>query len=402
MRKTITRLLGVLLLCIAAVPTHATIVKQVRLGQHDEKTRLVLESTRPLTPKVFTLPSPPRVVMDFPIVEFTHSLTSVKRPPGSLVKRMRQGHFKPRVIRMVLDVKQPVKVTRFNIPANGEFGHRLVLDLQPSDQNELRTAHYAEIRAAEPEVKAKKRSVFSKKPSKKRLKRPGDDFIVMIDPGHGGVDPGAVGYRKTYEKDVVLGVGQYLKKMLDAKPGVKAYLTRDKDVFVKLADRVRKAQEVNADLFVSIHADAHHNRRVNGGSVYVLSEKSSDKEAARLARVANEGDMVAGVDMSHEALDVRDILIDLTQRETMNQSALLARHVLKELGTVTRLRKTKTMFAGFRVLKAPEIPSVLVELNYISNKNEEGRLRSRAYQKKLAEALARGITGYTGKYLAKR
>jgi N-acetylmuramoyl-L-alanine amidase len=358
-----------------------SVVGKVRLGQHGEKTRVVLEVDTPVTPRIFTLSGPLRVVLDFKNTRFSQSMEDIKIPTASLVGKMRQGAFKPGVTRMVLDVKQNVKASLFTIPAKGSFGHRIVVDLFPRSQARGGDQGNTTSRLA-PVVR----------PKPPRLK--GQQFVIVIDPGHGGVDPGAVSMKKIYEKNVVLSVSKYLQKELQKIPNTKVHLTRNKDVFLKLDDRVKFAQRRHADLFISLHADAHKVRKVRGGSVYVLSEKASDKEAARLAREANRGDQFAGLDISHESREVQNILIDLSQRETMNQSALLAQSILQELTGVTRVRKRKVLFAGFRVLKAPEIPSVLIELAYLSNPEEERQLRRSSHQRALARAVASGVEKY--------
>lgn len=372
------------LLAQAATP----MVEKVRLGQHGDKTRVVLESNKPLKPKHFTLPTPPRFVMDFPTVSFKSSLAGINIPQKSIVKSLRQGHFKPGVVRMVLDLNKAAVASVFTIPPSKDYKFRLVIDLKPASKEQI-AKRKKEIVAKTP-IKRKKPEIIAK--TKKSEK-----FVVVIDPGHGGVDPGAIGKYKTYEKNVVLQIAKRLQSELNKKKGVKAYLTREKDAFIPLADRVRFAQRKHADLFISLHADAHKNRKVNGGSVYVLSDKSSDKEAARLARQANEGDLIAGIDLSHESKDVQDILIDLTQRETMNKSALLAKEVITQMGKVTKLRKKRIMFAGFKVLKAPEIPSILIELSYISNPRDEKLLKSRKHQTKLARSISKSVDSYIRK-----
>lgn len=361
----------------AGVPT----VNKVRLGQHGDKTRVVLETGEPITPRIFTLSNPPRVVLDFKTTHFKQGLGGIKVPKNSLVKKMRQGAFKPGVTRMVLDVKQNVKAKLFTIPAKGSLNHRIVVDLTPGAQVQAGAGRGTVSRLA-PVVR----------PKPPRLKD--EPFVIVIDPGHGGVDPGAVGLKKTYEKNVVLAVSKHLQNALQKIPNTKVYLTRNKDVFLKLDDRVKFAQRRHADLFISLHADAHRVRKVKGGSVYVLSEKASDKEAARLAQEANRGDQIAGLDISQESREVQNILIDLSQRETMNQSALLAQSILQKLTGVTTLRKRKVLFAGFRVLKAPEIPSVLIELAYLSNPVEERQLRRGSHQKAVAQAIASGVEAY--------
>ena len=221
----------------------------------------------------------------------------------------------------------------------------------------------------------------------------------MIDPGHGGNDPGAIGLKKNYEKNVVLSVAKRLARQLDDIPNVEVHLTRDRDTYVKLDERVAFAQRRNADLFLSLHADAHRVRSVRGGSVYVLSQRASDKEAARLAREANKSDRVAGVAMKDEPPEVRNILIDLAQRETMNKSAILGAAVLREMDKVVHLRKDDVLFAGFKVLKAPEVPSILIEMGYMSNPEEERKLITTYHQNRIARALRDGVATYIEKFL---
>ncbi len=368
------------------------VVEKVRLGQHTGKTRVVLEVSKAVSPKVFTLLNPNRVVLDFPEVKFKPDLSSVELPENGYVGKMRQGLFKPGVVRMVLDAKRSVSPRVFSIPASGRFGHRVVIDLIPRKGRDV----LAPVPSTE--------KIIRLAPVVRKVKSSsGKDatLVVVIDPGHGGVDPGAIGLKKTREKDVVLSVAKKLKKELNKLKNVKVYLTREKDIFLKLDDRIAFAQRRDADIFVSLHADAHKVRSVRGGSVYVLSERSSDKEAARLAREANRGDLFAGLDISHESHEVQSILIDLTQRETMNRSSQLAQKVLTQMGKVGKLRKKEVLFGGFRVLKAPEIPSVLVELAYLSNPEEERRLRSSANQQKIAVALAKGISGYVNSYICR-
>lgn len=378
-----------LLMCIVLMPLGwaTPLVKEVRVGQHAEKTRVVLESNQPLKPKVFTLTNPNRVVLDFSETKFKDSLSTVKYPPGSLVRKMRQGLFKPGTIRMVLDTNQATKPRVFSIPAAKDRGFRLVIDLLPTDQAVIKQPA---------QVLPKPIPAPVSQPARKA----NQGIVIVIDPGHGGVDPGAVGRHKTYEKNIVLEVSKKLQKKLEKMPNTHVYLTRNKDMFIKLSDRVKFAQEKQADLFISLHADAHKSRKVKGGSVYILSEKASDKEAARLAQGANEGDIVAGIDMAHETPEVRNILLDLTQRETMNQSALLGKHILENLKKIAYVRKDHVLFAGFRVLKAPEIPSALIEIAYLSNPNEEKLLRTESYQNKVASSIAKGVETYLLKYKA--
>ncbi len=378
------------LFCMFSVQAVAAAnVEKIRVGQNGTTTRVVLEANQPIKSNFFVLPSPDRFVMDFENISFKTSLSKVKIPEKSVLKGMRQGLFKPGVVRMVLDLNSPVEPTVFAIPANGEFGFRMVIDLKPRKGKitkiKRKTPTLESVRTIQPKVAPKPKEA---------------PVIVVIDPGHGGVDPGAVA-NGAYEKHIVLKIAKYIRKELSRNKNVKVYLTREKDIFVPLADRVNFAQRKQADVFVSIHADSHNDPRAKGGSIYVLSEKSSDREAARLARDANKGDIMAGVDFSNEVPAVRNILADLTRRQTKNKSSLLARSVLDKLNGVVRLRRTEVLFAGFKVLKSHVVPSTLVETSYLSNPTDARVLKSTAGQKKIAKAVAKGIEDYINNHMRK-
>jgi N-acetylmuramoyl-L-alanine amidase len=229
---------------------------------------------------------------------------------------------------------------------------------------------------------------------RKQAKKPDDVRVVVIDPGHGGVDPGALSISGVYEKNITLGVAQAVKTELEKRGRYRVVLTRDRDIFIPLRDRVKIARQAGADLFISLHADSVGNPGIRGLSVYTLSEHASDSEAAALAEKENKVDLIAGLDLSHESPEVTNILIDLTQRETMNRSASFAQGMVGELSEVTTLLSNSHRFAGFAVLKAPDVPSVLIELGYLSNKEEEPLLRQAAYRAKLAAALSRSVERY--------
>jgi N-acetylmuramoyl-L-alanine amidase len=390
MLKIFRKLFVLICFCIFSVQVFAApVVEKIRVGQNGSATRVVLESNQPIKSNFFVLPSPDRFVMDFGTLSFKTSLSGVNIPEKSILKGMRQGLFKPGVIRMVLDLNGPVEPTVFAIPANGEFGFRLVIDLKPRKGKSVsikrKTPSLATARTIQPKVKPQPKEA---------------PVVVVIDPGHGGVDPGAVA-NKAYEKHIVLKISKYIKANLSKNKNIKVYLTREKDIFVPLADRVNFAQRKQADIFVSIHADAHDDHRAKGGSIYVLSEKSSDREAARLAKAANKGDIMAGVDFSAEAPAVRNILVDLTRRQTKNKSSLLARSVLDELDGVVRLRRKEVLFAGFKVLKSHVVPSTLVETSYLSNPRDARVLKSTSGQKKIAAAVAEGIEDYIKNHMRK-
>jgi len=216
----------------------------------------------------------------------------------------------------------------------------------------------------------------------------------MIDPGHGGADPGTISISGIYEKHVTLSMVRELKKQFERTGRFKAYLTHERDIFVRLRDRIQIARDNQAELFVSVHADTVKNKRIKGPAVYTLSEKASDKEAAELAEKENKADLIAGVDLTHETPEVTNILIDLAQRESMNQSARFASLLIKELKHETKVLRNTHRFAGFTVLKAPDIPSVLLELGFLSNPSDERALRSRRYRARLASAVVRAVSLY--------
>ncbi|MBO6946684.1 MAG: N-acetylmuramoyl-L-alanine amidase [Rhodospirillales bacterium] len=221
--------------------------------------------------------------------------------------------------------------------------------------------------------------------------------VIVIDPGHGGVDPGAIGVSGIYEKHITLAAARDLKRYLEATGRFDVKLTRDRDIFIRLRGRIERAREMKADLFISLHADTIRNRGVRGLSLYTLSERASDKEAAQLAERENKADLIAGIDLTHESAEVTNILIDLAQRETMNQSAKLAALLVDELDGRVNILRNPHRFAGFAVLKAPDIPSVLIELGFLSNKEDERQLRSKSHRRKLAQSIAGAVDRYFAK-----
>lgn len=374
--------------CLMPILGWANVVEKVRLGQHDDRTRVVLESNKVIKPKYFHLQSPPRFVLDFDITDFKLDIGRVELPENGIIKGLREGLFQPRVTRMVVDLEKAAVARVFNIPASKNKGHRLVIDLKPASDAQVARQKETFNRLQRKNARSQPAEIYE------IFDKKSDEIVVVLDPGHGGVDPGAIGKNRTFEKHVVLQIAKKLKREIEKKENVKVYLTRDTDIFVPLKDRVKIAQRKNADIFISIHADAHNDRRIKGGSIFVLSDKASDREAARLARHANKGDAVAGLDMRHESRDVQNILIDLTQRETKNKSAILAKEILATMKKSIEVRRDKVAFAGFRVLKAPEIPSVLVEVAFLSNVKEERRLKQRDHQTRIARSIAKGVHAF--------
>ena len=379
---------------------------EVRVGLHGNSTRIVLDLDRAVEFDVFTLPEPYRVVLNLPEVAWGLDPASLPENKG-ILSRLRFGLFSPGTSRMVFDVKAPILVEKSFLlkPVEGQRW-RLVLDLAPTSETEflealaqhrdqerqkLDTLVATATRDAPPQGAAPmpNEQVLAMIPPRKPT-IPGKR-IVAIDPGHGGVDPGTIGAGKTYEKNVTLALGRDIKQALEATGRYKVVMTRDRDIFLRLRDRVQVARDAGAELFISVHADSVANPKTRGLSVYTLSEKASDKEAALLATKENKADLIAGIDLSTESADVTNILLDLAQRETMNQSALFAKEVVNELEREVKLLRNTHRFAGFAVLKAPDMPSVLLEAGFLSNRQDERNLLDKAYRSKLAGAVARGV-----------
>ena len=398
-------------------------VLAVRIWPAADYTRVTLELGSPLKYTHFIVKNPERLVVDLEGIEFNNALDSLANkvsPEDPNIKVLRAGRYKPGVVRLVMELKAEANPQVFVLPPIGGYGHRLVLDVYPLnppdpllsllDGSELRPAAVESRPLAKSEnrpegVEAKvslrgEQIAEQKMPPAKRQGRPIVDRLVTItlDPGHGGEDPGAVGRGGSYEKHVTLAVAKRLRAKIEAEPNMRAVLTRDSDYFVPLQARVQKARRIQSDLFVSIHADAFVSPDANGSSVFVLSESGASSSAARyLAQRENAADLIGGVN-----LDVKDpvlarTLLDLSQTATINDSLKLGKAVLGELGGINRLHKASVEQAGFAVLKAPDIPSILVETAFISNPEEEKRLNDEAYQDKMAEAIFAGIK----KYLAK-
>jgi N-acetylmuramoyl-L-alanine amidase len=364
------------------------VISNLRVGQHPDKVRLVLDMSTDLRFTIFQLPDPYRIVLDLPQVSFELPKSARTRSVGA-VGGWRYGLFEPGTSRLVIDAKEPLKVAAaFVLPPSGDFGHRLVLDLAPTDRAEFIVASKASIERR----MANRAPRVSPTPAPNPPAVPGDDRrVVAIDPGHGGVDPGAIGVSKVYEKDLVLKVANALKAELESRGGYKVVLTRETDVYIQLRERIAIARRAGAEIFISLHADSIDDKGLRGLSVYTLSENASDEEAAALATSENKSDIIAGIDFSTEEPAVTDILIDLAQRRTMNLSTRLANTVVEEMGPRTRLLNRPRRSAGFAVLKAPDVPSVLIELGFLSNSKDEEALRSASKRQTLAEGLADSI-----------
>lgn len=389
------RLWAILLILVLspAVGEAKPSVLDVRLGLHPDMTRVVLDLSAAPEYRIFSLPDPYRVVIDMTEVDW--HLSAGEPPDGrGLVAALRYGLFAVGTSRLVLDVTGPVRVRNAMVlPAAGEKPVRLVVDLEAVPESEfLRQSRGAPL--ASTPMMASLTPAFVPPPRKPTLDMANTKPVVVIDAGHGGVDPGAIGVTGATEKEITLAMARELKRQLEETGRYRAVLTRDSDIFIRLRDRVNIAREAGADLFISLHADSHGSRDLRGASVYTLSETASDAEAAALATKENKADLIAGIDLSSENEIVTNILIDLAQRETKNLSAHFAAMLVNELERETRLLRNTHRFAGFAVLKAPDVPSVLVELGYLSNPKDEAQLRSAAHRAKLAGSLARAIDRY--------
>ncbi len=374
-------------------PVYALTVSDIRIGNYEGQTRFVIDLSETVDYRVFLLDQPERVVVDLP--SFKWKVTQKKGDPTGLIKQYRHGQFNPKTSRLVLDAAGPVSIMNtYTLPPEGSRPHRLVIDLKTTSQDifksQLRTVHGLENDPVKTVKTPPKKPAIVLDESQKREKP-----LIVIDAGHGGRDPGAVARNGILEKNIVLLAAKNLRNNLQKTGRYRVKMTRDTDVFLKLRNRYRVARDHEADMFISLHADSISRPTVMGASVYTLSQTASDKETAKLAEKENKSDAIAGFDLSHEDDDVADILIDLTVRDTMNQSKVFANTLVKAFKRNNiRLLEHPHRYAGFAVLKAPDIPSVLVELGFISNLREAQKLNTTAYRTRLSEAIIDGIDQY--------
>ncbi|KZC98329.1 N-acetylmuramoyl-L-alanine amidase [Oceanibaculum pacificum] len=386
-----------LLFCLALLHSLAAIaapaVTGMRIGNYPDKTRIVFDISEEVRFQTLLLPDPYRVVIDLPELDWRLPEEAFSNKTG-MVQGLRYGLFQPGVSRVVMDIGQPMQVQEaFLLPPGEVAHHRLVIDLAPTSREKFLTASKASMsskRAFAPNPPP----VPGPAPFAEQLRRPDGKRVVVIDAGHGGVDPGAIGVSGIYEKELTLAMAKQLQTTLQRTGKYHVVLTRDRDIFLRLRERIGIARREGAELFVSLHADAIKDKGLRGLSVYSLSETASDSEAEALAQKENKADLIAGIDLSSESPEVTNILINLAQRETMNDSARFAAMLLKELDAVTPLLRRSHRFAGFAVLKAPDVPSVLVEMGFLSNATDEANLRNRAYREKMAKALQKGIDAF--------
>lgn len=344
-------------------------VENIRVWSEDGRTRVVLDLSQPARHNIFTLRGPDRLVVDLDDSEISAALGDLPGAAGALAG-IRTGPRAEGGLRVVLDLREPVRSRTFTAGPNGKHGDRLVIDLHR--QGNLQTVRSASERYQE-----------------------GRDVIIAVDPGHGGRDPGAIGHGRTQEKDVALAIARQLAERIDQEPGMQAVLVRDGDYYVDHRDRMKIARNANADLFVSIHADAVKDRRASGASVYVLSLKGATDEAAMLlAARENAAGLIGGVSLADKDDLLASVLLDLSQNAALSASISAGARVLDELEKVGRMHRRTVQQAGFLVLKSPDVPSILVETAFISNPDEEKKLKSEAHRRKLATAILAGIRNY--------
>jgi N-acetylmuramoyl-L-alanine amidase len=429
-------------------------VLSIRLGVHPDKTRVVLDLSGAASYRTLLLANPYRLVIDLDDVQW--QLGAEGAPPGKgLVSGFRYGTFSQGTQRLVLDLAGPAALQQAAlIPGSGTVAARLVLDIVPTAADRFQTgatggagsglaasSDPTPATGADPAAGTQLAAVLDAAdtvpppglkpdgttdqgdvpltagtqpatapiastgtpvallgfpppvkppPPSAGPKRP----LIMLDPGHGGVDPGTIGISGYYEKTLTLAMALELKRQIEADGRFRVQLTRDTDIFIPLRDRIAISRAAHADIFISLHADSNATTSHRGATVYTLSENASDAEAAALAAKENKADLIAGVDLTNENQMVTSILIDLAQRETKNQSVRLADYMVKELASQTLLNRNTHRFAGFAVLKAPDVPSILLELGYLSNKSDEKLLKTKAYRRKMATAILRAVSDY--------
>jgi len=433
-RRTVLKAGATLLLAVVApLRAYAAQILAVRVWPAEDYTRVTLENDTDLKATHFIVKDPERMVVDIEGLELNPTLKSLVAKIQSndpYIKQVRVGQNRPNVVRLVFDLKEEVKPQVFTLPPAGNYKHRLIFDLYPvkaadpiaamiekgdwSSDDKTAAATPApppkeQLEQLKPDLKAEPReelkSELKTAEAQTRAAEKVDKngklvrmITIALDPGHGGEDPGASGKNGSREKDIVLSIAKRLKARLEDIPNMRVMLTRDGDYFVPLGTRVEKARKVQADLFVSIHADAFVQPSARGSSVFVLSEKGATSSAARwLADKENLADTIGGVNVKSHDKQLASVLFDLSTTAQINDSMKLGRSVLGEIGGINRLHKGSVEQAGFAVLKAPDIPSILIETAFISNPEEEAKLLDESYQNKLADAIVTGIRRYFAK-----
>lgn len=375
--------IGTSLPSFAAAPS----VSGIRLGYSGGVTRFVMDIDQDIQFSHMILADPFRVVIDIPDV--TWKLNDISDVSKGHVSGFRYGHFREGVSRLVLDMKGPGKVSKiFTLPPNGGKFYRLVVDIEAVDAKSFKVERPIVVATEKPQQEAVTPPQF--KPREKKTTR-----TIFVDAGHGGVDPGTISVIGVKEKNVVLEVAKAIKNSVERRPGYQVMLTRDRDVYIPHRERYEKARRARADLFISVHADAIKDPNIRGATIYTLSERGSDKEAEALARKENRSDLIAGLDLADGYdPDVTSILIDLAQRESMNYSSRFASYLIPELKQRVQVRNNSHRFANFLVLKAPDVPSILMEIGYMSNKQDSRLLASEDGQRNISSAVAQAVARY--------
>ena len=374
---------------LTAVPAFAQQIQDLRLSASDnQNVRFVVDLSDRAEIKLSRLNNPPRLVIDVENAPFSATAKAKQFEKKGFLSAIRTGTPTPNTSRIVLDLpSNDVEEKHFTLAPQAGSSWRFVIDLK-TDTPQVGIKAFsndAQTVATTTPVPVQKKSVAKKK-------------IVMLDPGHGGQDPGAISRSGKYEKDLTLKMAKETKVLLE-KAGYKVVLTRDKDYYVSLRGRIEKAHQANADLFISLHADSAKNSSAKGLSIYTISEKASDQEAAALAEKANKDDILFGMDLSEYQPEVGNILIDFAKTYTMDQSAKYADEVVKEMAKEVTLRPKAHRYAGFAVLKSPNVPSVLLEMGYLSNKEEDKLSQKESYRAKLSKALVRAVNTYFAKHV---
>ncbi len=367
-----TRLLALISLFCLATGSVAVEVKHVRMWPAPDNTRLVFDLSAPVEHTVFSLKAPNRVVIDLKSSQFSGPLPRFDYSK-TRIRAIRFARRNQDELRFVIDLNDAVRPKSFILKPQGDYGHRLVIDLGHGKKQAIK----------------KTRKTYIPQQNGKR------NIVIAIDAGHGGDDPGALGQRGTREKDVVLAIARRLEKLIRKEPGMTPVMIRTGDYYVGLKQRVRIARKKRADLFVSIHADAFRNSKAHGSSVFVLSERGASSEVASfLARSENRSDLIGGISLDDKDDLLKMVLVDMVKNSTIEDSHEIAARVLSNLKGVNHLHKSQVERAGFRVLKAPDVPSILVETAFISNPAEARKLRSGRHQQALARAILKGVRSY--------
>ncbi len=428
MFRPLYRLLIIAFSVLPALANAAVNITATRVWPAADYTRITIEASSEISQKMLLLKDPDRLVLDLDGVDLNANLKALANqisPNDPYIKQVRVGNFKPGTVRVVIDLKVEVKPNIFMLQPAGNYNHRLVLDVYPMQDplsgvlskldKQPESAPAQEQKAVEQkpieakptenkpaEVKSDATLPTTEVPPEEVVEKPLTNkpatqngmrlITVAIDAGHGGEDPGAKGANGSREKDITLAIAKKLKQRIDEEPNMRGILTRDADFFIPLHGRVVKARNMQADLFVSVHADAFIRPDARGSSVFALSEKGATSASARyLAKKENESDLIGGVSLDNKDMNLARTLLDLSQTATINDSLKLGKFVLKNIGEVNTLHKGSVEQAGFAVLKSPDIPSILVETAFISNPEEERRLNDDAYRAKVVESIVNGI-----------